>query len=94
MYSDYLNKTIITNIFVCIILEEVFASNVALWFSPDGTKLAYIQFNDALIHLMHIPIYGPPGVIDFQYTQGISIPYPKVCGVYFNLVFQSTIYIC
>lgn len=58
--------------------EEVFASKTALWFSPDGNKLAYMRFDDRNVHLMNIPIYGVPGSIESQYTSSIGIHYPKV----------------
>lgn len=57
--------------------EEVFASNCALWFSPNGNKLAYVRFDDTPVHPMSIPVYGTPGSLDFQYTQHLGILYPK-----------------
>ncbi|XP_055708807.1 venom dipeptidyl peptidase 4 isoform X3 [Phlebotomus papatasi] len=57
--------------------EEVFSSNSALWFSPDGQHLAFVRFDDTPTHLMNIPFYGPPGIMEFQYTRGIGIYYPK-----------------
>lgn len=55
--------------------EEVFSTNTALWFSPNGAQLAYIRFDDTLVQTMKIPIYGPAGA--FQYPEEILIPYPK-----------------
>lgn len=57
--------------------EEVFASNSALWFSPDGTKLAYAHFDDTPVRTMILPIYGTPGSLDFQYTRQAGVLYPK-----------------
>ncbi|XP_059608400.1 venom dipeptidyl peptidase 4 isoform X2 [Phlebotomus argentipes] len=57
--------------------EEVFSSNSALWFSPDGQHLAFVRFDDRPTRLMHIPFYGPPGLLEFQYVRGIEIHYPK-----------------
>lgn len=68
-----------TKTFVHNILEEVFSSKTAVWFSPDGTKLAYVQFNDTEVQLMHLQIYGPPGSIQFQYVHLVPMHYPKVC---------------
>ncbi|XP_037042142.1 venom dipeptidyl peptidase 4 isoform X1 [Bradysia coprophila] len=58
--------------------EEVFSSKTALWFSPDGTKLAYVQFNDTEVQVMHLQIYGPPGSIQYQYVHLVPMHYPKV----------------
>lgn len=55
--------------------EEVFSTKTALWFSPDGTQLAYVRFDDTPVRTMQIPIYGLPGA--FQYPEEIVIPYPK-----------------
>lgn len=60
--------------------EEVFASNSATWFSPDGKKIAFMQFNDTQVHLMTLPIYGRVGDPDFQYPQNIGVNYPKVAS--------------
>lgn len=61
-----------------LILEEVFNSNVAMWFSKDGKKLAFASFNDSLTRVMSIPFYGLPGNLDFQYSRAVNIRYPKV----------------
>ncbi|KAL2712951.1 venom dipeptidyl peptidase 4 isoform X2 [Vespula squamosa] len=58
-------------------LKEVFSSNKALWFSPNGSKLAFGYFNDTLTPVMNIPFYGYPGSLTFQYTSAIPIHYPK-----------------
>lgn len=57
--------------------EEVFSSNKALWFSPDGKKLAYVRFNDTEVPIMVVPIYGEPGSLYFQYPRGNIVKYPK-----------------
>jgi dipeptidyl-peptidase 4 len=57
--------------------EEIFSSNKANWVSPDGTKLVYIRFDDTPTVLMNIPVYGPPGNLDYQYTRQFGIHYPK-----------------
>ncbi len=38
-------------------IEEILGSNSALWFSPDSSRLAYIQFNDSLVAEVKLPIY-------------------------------------
>lgn len=67
------------NLQVCFVFsEEVFSSNKALWFSPDGKKLAYGRFDDTDVPIMVIPIYGEPGKISSQYPRANFIKYPKV----------------
>lgn len=58
--------------------EEVFASKTALWFSPDGKKLAFIRFDDTHVPVITIQVYGAPGSLDFQYPKSIGFNYPKV----------------
>lgn len=58
--------------------EEVFSTNTAVWFSPDGKNIAYIKFNDAPVPVMDLSIYGPPGDPQFQYPHRIHLHYPKV----------------
>nr|CAD7570341.1 unnamed protein product [Timema californicum] len=61
--------------------EEVFSSNKALWFSPNGEWLAFASFNDTVARVMNIPYYGPPGNLEFQYTRAIPLRYPKVLKI-------------
>ncbi|KTF99880.1 hypothetical protein cypCar_00014631 [Cyprinus carpio] len=52
--------------------EEVFASNEAIWWSPQGKYLAYLQINDTGVHNIEYPLYG-----NDQYPTTVLIPYPK-----------------
>lgn len=58
--------------------EEVLSSNKALWFSPDGKKVAYGRYNDTDVPIMVLPIYGEPGKLAYQYPRANVIKYPKV----------------
>lgn len=59
--------------------EEMFGSSKALWFSPDGSKLAYVSFDDKNVESISFPLYGDPGWYPaFQYPKIEEIPYPKV----------------
>lgn len=60
--------------------EEIFSSNSALWFSPDGKKLAFMRFDDRQVRAMHLPIYGGPGDPGFQYPQTLQVHYPKAAS--------------
>ncbi|CAG8586218.1 1220_t:CDS:10 [Ambispora gerdemannii] len=56
--------------------EEVFASNYALWWSPEGTKVAYIRFDETEVPEYRFPLYmksffGEP------YTDEVVMKYPK-----------------
>ncbi|KAJ8968573.1 hypothetical protein NQ314_002238 [Rhamnusium bicolor] len=62
-------------------MKEVFSSNKALWFSPDGKKLAYGRFDDTQTPVMIIPVYGEPGSLTFQYPRANFIKYPKVNNI-------------
>ena len=59
----------------CIILEEVLASNYAMWWAPDGEHILYAVFNDSVVRDFDFPYYGDPSN---AYTDIISIAYPKV----------------
>ena len=47
--------------------EEVISDTKALWFSPDGASIAWIEFNDTSVDVMPLEIYGQPGRLEFQY---------------------------
>ncbi|XP_074071949.1 dipeptidyl peptidase 4 [Macrotis lagotis] len=54
--------------------EEIFSDYSALWWSPDGTYLAYAQFNDTEVPIMEYSFYFDES---FQYPKTIKLPYPK-----------------
>ena len=57
--------------------EEVLSDTKALYFSPDGDKLAWIEFNDTDVDVMTITHYGQPGNLQFQYPIKTPLKYPK-----------------
>jgi hypothetical protein len=57
--------------------EEVISDTRAVWFSPDGKHVAWIEFNDTEVDLMPLEIYGQPGRLEFQYP--IPTPLRLVC---------------
>ncbi|KAI5737154.1 hypothetical protein M8J76_010559 [Diaphorina citri] len=57
--------------------EEVFSSTKTLWFSPDGSILAYMKFNDARVHNMSYIHYGEPGSKTYLYPDVVTMRYPK-----------------
>ncbi|KAJ7405613.1 hypothetical protein BTVI_67770 [Pitangus sulphuratus] len=52
--------------------EEMLATKYALWWSPSGKYLAYVQFNDSDIPVIEYSYFG-----EDQYPRKIIIPYPK-----------------
>ncbi|KAK2497210.1 hypothetical protein MC885_002138 [Smutsia gigantea] len=54
--------------------EEVFSAYSALWWSPNGTFLAYAQFNDTEVPLIEYSFYSDESL---QYPKTMRVPYPK-----------------
>uniref|UniRef100_A0A671T8L1 Dipeptidyl peptidase 4-like n=1 Tax=Sinocyclocheilus anshuiensis TaxID=1608454 RepID=A0A671T8L1_9TELE len=55
-----------------ILNEEMFSTNFALWWSPNGRFVAYAKFNDSGVHNIEYTWYG-----EGQYPETVLIPYPK-----------------
>jgi dipeptidyl-peptidase-4 len=55
--------------------EEIFSSNSATWFSTDGKKAAFIQFDDTAVPTIALSLYGTPGA--YKYPETIPVSYPK-----------------
>ncbi|XP_058478976.1 inactive dipeptidyl peptidase 10-like [Solea solea] len=53
--------------------EEVLHSQVAHWWSPDGSRLAYLTINDSLVPNMLLPHFTGS-----LYPRGKEYPYPKM----------------
>ncbi|KAM9347061.1 inactive dipeptidyl peptidase 10-like [Symphorus nematophorus] len=53
--------------------EEVLHTQVAHWWSPDGSRLAYLTINDSLVPNMHLPRFTGS-----LYPRGKEYPYPKM----------------
>uniref|UniRef100_A0A670YXJ2 Fibroblast activation protein alpha n=1 Tax=Pseudonaja textilis TaxID=8673 RepID=A0A670YXJ2_PSETE len=52
--------------------EEMLGTKYALWWSPNGKNIAYIEFNDTEIPVIEYSYYG-----ENQYPRKITLPYPK-----------------
>ncbi|XP_046999647.1 venom dipeptidyl peptidase 4-like [Schistocerca americana] len=57
--------------------EEVLASDSALWWSPDGSRVAFAHFDDSRVHNASYMHYGHPGRMEDQYSQVVTLRYPK-----------------
>lgn len=55
--------------------EEVFESDIALWWSPQGDKITFLKFNDTAVPDFPIPYYVQDGHED--YPKLVSVKYPK-----------------
>ena len=64
--------------------EEVISDTRAVWFSPDGKNVAWIEFNDTEVDLMPLEIYGQPGRLEFQYPIPTPLRY-QLSFISFNL---------
>ncbi|KAM6984943.1 inactive dipeptidyl peptidase 10-like [Aplochiton taeniatus] len=53
--------------------EEVLHSHAAHWWSPDGSRLAYLSINDTLVPNMFLPRFTGS-----LYPRGHQYPYPKM----------------
>lgn len=58
--------------------EEVLGSGSALWFSPEGNRLAFARFDDTNVDEFTYFKYGEPGTLDSQYPEVVMLRYPKV----------------
>ncbi|NWS17389.1 DPP4 peptidase, partial [Pachyramphus minor] len=54
--------------------EEMFGTNSALWWSPNGNFLAYAAFDDTEVPVIEYSFYSEDTL---QYPKTIRIPYPK-----------------
>ncbi|XP_053349065.1 dipeptidyl peptidase 4 [Clarias gariepinus] len=52
--------------------EEMFSTNHAMWWSPNGRFLAFAEINDTDVHAIEYSWYGQG-----QYPETVNIPYPK-----------------
>ena len=70
--------------------EEIFGSNSALWYSPDGEYIAFLSFNETGVETFTIPYYMDNQKTAPPYPRELELRYPKVGStnptVAFNLV--------
>jgi len=59
--------------------EEVFASDFALWWSPDSTKVAFLHLDETLVEEYTYPIYNPTEDSNtvVPYPDHVTMKYPK-----------------
>jgi dipeptidyl aminopeptidase len=59
--------------------EEVFASDYALWWSPDSAKVAFLVFDETSVPEYVFPVYNPgwSNAAVKPYTSDVRMRYPK-----------------
>lgn len=60
--------------FLMIYLEEVFATDFALWWSPDSTHIAFLKLDETEVPEYHLQLYTASGS---SYPKETNIKYPK-----------------
>uniref|UniRef100_A0A668UTM2 Dipeptidyl-peptidase 10 (inactive) n=1 Tax=Oreochromis aureus TaxID=47969 RepID=A0A668UTM2_OREAU len=65
--------------------EMVLHTQVAHWWSPDGSRLAYLTINDSLVPTMFLPRFTGS-----LYPRGKEYPYPKVGLIKVKLKYDFT----
>ncbi|KAH5179865.1 dipeptidase [Parastagonospora nodorum] len=59
--------------------EEIFGDRYTLWFSPDGSKIAFLTFNETGVGNFRIPYYIDDGAEYVPvYPNDLDLRYPKV----------------
>ncbi|KAL2123489.1 hypothetical protein VTJ04DRAFT_3944 [Mycothermus thermophilus] len=58
--------------------EEIFGSDHALWFSPDGEKIAFLSFNEKGVETFTVPYYMDGEKYPPSYPYELKLRYPKV----------------
>ncbi|KAF8930232.1 hypothetical protein BGZ58_008379 [Dissophora ornata] len=57
--------------------EEVYASPSALWWSPDGTSIAFLRFDETEVPEFHYSLYMDNQIDAPAYPRDIMMKYPK-----------------
>ena len=73
-----INKTLLNFVILRLYEEEILNSNTALWFSPNGDHIAYLQINSTLVDFQCWNKYGEYyNISSNQYPVMESIRYAK-----------------
>ncbi|EPQ27092.1 uncharacterized protein PFL1_05376 [Pseudozyma flocculosa PF-1] len=60
--------------------EEVFSSDSAMWFSPGGSKLVFLRFDETKVPIYEFPVYNPDPFMSGKatpYLETTKMRYPK-----------------
>ncbi|KAK4122993.1 hypothetical protein N657DRAFT_634217 [Parathielavia appendiculata] len=58
--------------------EEIFGTNHALWYSPDGQYIAFLSFNETGVQTFTIPYFMDNQNVPPSYPRELKLRYPKV----------------
>ncbi|ORE02181.1 hypothetical protein BCV72DRAFT_309359 [Rhizopus microsporus var. microsporus] len=68
------SKTVFNGVPDWVYEEEVFATNFALWWSPDSTHIAFLKLDETEVPEYHLQLYTASGS---SYPKETNIKYPK-----------------
>ncbi|KAI9005337.1 dipeptidyl peptidase IV N-terminal region-domain-containing protein [Gaertneriomyces semiglobifer] len=72
------SKNVINGIADWVYEEEVLGSHDALWFSPNGTRVAYLKFNETNVPEVKLEYYEKhKSGSKYHYPEEVSLKYPK-----------------
>lgn len=69
------SSTIFNGVLDWVYEEEIFDSNLAMWWSPDSTHIAYLRSNETNVHDIRLQHYTQENSI---YPEETVVKYPKV----------------
>ncbi|KAF2257913.1 hypothetical protein CC78DRAFT_166473 [Lojkania enalia] len=58
--------------------EEIFGDRYALWYSPDGKYIAFLNFNETGVETFRVPYYMDDQEVAPPYPRELELRYPKV----------------
>ncbi|KAJ3195547.1 hypothetical protein HK101_011837 [Irineochytrium annulatum] len=67
------SKDVINGVADWVYEEEVLSTHDAMWFSPDGLRLAFLKFNETLVPDFHLQQY----MVQEIYPKEVRVKYPK-----------------
>ncbi|RCH86881.1 hypothetical protein CU098_002315, partial [Rhizopus stolonifer] len=67
------SNTILNGVHDWVYEEEVFGNDLAIWWSPDSTHLAYLRFDETSVPDYHLQYYTQ----NTSYPEEMTIKYPK-----------------
>ncbi|XP_074594854.1 inactive dipeptidyl peptidase 10-like isoform X2 [Brevipalpus obovatus] len=57
--------------------EKIIKTDHAIWWSPDGNRLAFATFNDTSVDTITYPVYGSFNDITNMFTEMVNLKFPR-----------------